>query len=906
MSKETSLVQVTNSDTGDATPPSTVHPNIPQVTMSPPSTVHPNIPQFTMSPTSTMHHSIPQVTMFPPSTIHPNIPQVTMSPPSTIHPNIPQVTMSPPSTMHHSIPQVTMPPPSTMATTTLPLNTTSHVTIDIGDFQPQIQSTSPKVIYSLPNPPHTYGTSSLNSAANNFIPCSQSPIVTSSFEHSNLFQQSQIFTSGSECNPTSIQVNPLTATPSHPPTVCLYPCNSSLQSANNPSTYPTYTRVIGEQPVVSTRSYVNSNFPNKDSTISLKRMSLPTFSGLRRDWPEFKAVWKSIAETSSYNKTALAHELKRSVKGEAKLRIKSVFITKPEAYDIMWEKLELHYEDTSASVQAALEGLRKLKPVKEEDYKGLVELVDEIESAYSQLDELKRLSTLTMRDVDFISELLPTHLKVDWRRKYRDLSPDDKLQPFKFFMTFLERERSVVARLAENQQPKKRERWSGYSNHVEGGNKSQWGYYKCAFPTHRKDTIKHTTEQCKEFNKLPISGKEEKYELLKQVNACFKCFGNHKKQNCSKKVPCLSCGSNQHHPLLCVRKPSPPGHEDEGIKPPPDGASKENRETASYAAGSEAVALYPIYQANVNDSNKKVSVFCDGGSNASYITHRAAERINAKKVKKLSLDVTTMGNVEKTYNTWQYEFAINTSAGKRISITAFGMERITGPVSKLDPKVLVKLFPDYDPESLQRKSSHVDVLLGCDYFGLHPKQEEARSGDNLSIMSGSLGICLQGAHPDLAEGTMYDANLAKKIHDVNVKVETYKIRVDSHPEFYSARNANTSLTCLLTNRKCQHSAKTSKSFGSQREVDQAENFIQGEELGTEVVPKCGGCRCNKRPTVGHTYSFKEEQELKMIEENLTYDNGNQCWITSYPWLIDPHTQQLPDCICHTTENRKKH
>ena len=195
--------------------------------------------------------------------------------------------------------------------------------------------------------------------------------------------------------------------------------------------------------------------------------------------------------------------------------------------------------------------------------------------------------------------------------------------------------------------------------------------------------------------KLPISGKEGKYELLKQVNACFKGFGDHKKQNCSKKVPCPSCGSNLHHPLLCVRKPSPPGHEDEGIKPPPDGASKENRETASYAAGSEAVALYPIYQANVSDSNKKVSVFCDGGSNASYITHRAAERINAKKVKKLSLHVTTMGNVEKTYNTWQYEFAINTNAGKRISITAFGMERITGPVSWIQStgQVIPRLRP---------------------------------------------------------------------------------------------------------------------------------------------------------------------------------------------------------------------
>ena len=227
--------------------------------------------------------------------------------------------------------------------------------------------------------------------------------------------------------------------------------------------------------------------------------------------------------------------------------------------------------------------------------------------------------------------------------------------------------------------------------------------------------------------------------------------------------------------------------------------------------------------------------------------------------------------------------AIKRSQEARNDITNKGAQQICAYI------VLVKLFPDYDPESLQRKSSHVDVLLGCDYFGLRPKQEEARSGDNLSIMSDSLGICFEGAHPDLAEETKYDANLAKKIHDVNVKVETYKIRVDSHPEFYPAGNANTSLTCLLTNRKCQHSAKTSKSFGSQREVDQAENFIQGEELGTEVVPKCGGCRCNKCPTVGHTYSFKEEQELKMIEENLTYDNGNLCWITSYPWLINPHT-----------------
>ncbi len=63
----------------------------------------------------------------------------------------------------------------------------------------------------------------------------------------------------------------------------------------------------------------------------------------------------------------------------------------------------------------------------------------------------------------------------------------------------------------------------------------------------------------------------------------------------------------------------------------------------------------------------------------------------------------------------------------------------------------------------------MDVLLGCDYFGLYPKKEEARCGVNLSIMSGALGMCLQGAHPDLLEDTTYDFNLAKKMHAVKKK-----------------------------------------------------------------------------------------------------------------------------------------
>ena len=70
-------------------------------------------------------------------------------------------------------------------------------------------------------------------------------------------------------------------------------------------------------------------------------------------------------------------------------------------------------------------------------------------------------------------------------------------------------------------------------------------------------------------------------------------------------------------------------------------------------------------------------------------------------------------------------------------------------------------------------------------------------------------------------------------------------------------------------------------------MDPIDNFIHGEQLGTEVNPKCGNCACKKCPVAGHSYSFKEEQELRMIQEKLHYDDKNERWIAKYPWLVDP-------------------
>ena len=304
-----------------------------------------------------------------------------------------------------------------------------------------------------------------------------------------------------------------------------------------------------------------------------------------------------------------------------------------------------------------------------------------------------------------------------------------------------------MARLAEHQLRRRKlfegtksgDRGKGATHFGTGTGQDKKRYYPCTF--HRRDIIKYTKSDCKEFQKLPISGEGGRFELLKQMNACF---GNHPQQKCPNRKPCSLCGSEKHHVLLC---------KSERVKTDPKADFYTRAESASRATQGAGLALYPIEQAKVCESGKNVTIFCDGRSNTTYITHQAAERIKAKKLNKFTLDVTTIGNIEKTYNTRQYQFTLRTDSGKKVGVTAcaFGMDRNTGPVTKLNTSSLAKLFPTFDPESLQRKTNRVDILLGCDYFGLFPKYEEAKCGENLSIMRGEFGVCLRGDHPDLVE-----------------------------------------------------------------------------------------------------------------------------------------------------------
>lgn len=618
----------------------------------------------------------------------------------------------------------------------------------------------------------------------------------------------------------------------------------------------------------------------------VEKIPLPKFSGKRRDWPEFKAVWKKLAEGSFSDPFALASQLKRAVQGTpAEARIKSVSVTRPEAYDFMWKKLNAHYNDAGAIVSEALEDLSHLQPVEEKDYQGLIHLVDEVECCFSQLGDVGGLNHMSVLEVDKVNDLLPTHIRAQWIEKFRDLPADAQLYPFLYFMSFLERHRDTVIRLAERDN-KYGDKSTGQSFHGQSGmddKRSSGGtkhkFFMCA--VHCKEGLKHTTSECTEFKKLDY---RKKLEALKNISACFRCFGDHMRYQCKNKTPCASCGKINHHILLCKGDKHVDGSQNGDASRE---ATNENDDITSVSGETNKVravgfSLYAIMEASVLGSDKTATTFCDDGSDTAYITHSAAQKLNAKRLGKYTLDVTTMGNVQTTYKTNEYEISIRTQSGKIRKVVAFGMDKITGPVSTVDEKVLMRLFPNYDVSLLQRKSACVDLLLGSNYFGLHPKHEIMSVGDNLSVMQGELGVCLQGAHPELFERTTVDSNMVKLLHGVHIRSESHFINIqgDYHKEFaFPSGMKKPSNLHAITHATCSRELLVN-------------NFIQGEEIGTEINPRCGGCKCSKCPIVGHSYTFREEQELKLIQGNLKYDKINECWITDYPWIMDP--RKLPD------------
>ena len=560
---------------------------------------------------------------------------------------------------------------------------------------------------------------------------------------------------------------------------------SSLQQQslmfNTPSSLSTTALPFHPANSMNTPSQ-NASYPIPHQ-VRVKKAELPHFSGRRCDWAEFKHIWPKMAVPAFQCKEILANELRIHCHGDAEELLRNVKITGAGTIDVMWKRLLDHYEDTASSMNEILKELDELKMVKSEDYRGLTAYINKVEGCYTQISNLNQLASISMRDVNRMSTLLPATVKELWHQLYHRLPVQDQIHPFGVYAAFLVAKRKDVSHLIEQQTEGESTKKEVSIHHTmsPSGKKESPNKIKPKCAVHKSEGGMHSTENCREFVGMD---REEKLNVLREVNACFRCLGYHPRGRCQARISCDKCGKHGHNTLLCLQSANVHTVRNESLDPIPDSTSGcpvvptstynaiSNVSSAPVTPHHRARGLYAIVSAPVVGSKECCSVFTDPGSDRSFITNSAAEKFGARKLSKYVLEVTSTGGNEAEYQSDEYELDLITRTGKVVTVRLFGLKRITGELVQLNPLVLKRMFPEYDITMLQRQSKEVDVLLGSDYFGLHPKEELCSVGDNLSLMEGALGVCLQGSHPDLNVDRCVDINMVGAAKLANVKIPT--------------------------------------------------------------------------------------------------------------------------------------
>ena len=553
----------------------------------------------------------------------------------------------------------------------------------------------------------------------------------------------------------------------------------------------------------------------------MKPREFPTFNGRRRDWPRFKARWKNIVEKQGYSNFVLADQLLISTEnGFAHSRIQAIQIVDESSYTVMWNRLEEHYEDQGAILASIYQDLDNMKSVRNDSAKAIVDFADELESIHENLFHLspEHPQKVDVNRVDKLVHLIPENLQSLWNRHYFELDSCAKESPYSEFVRFMCRERAVRLRFidipGEKQKPNK---IGNYSGETSTPSRTCW------LDDSHQD---HWTRHCEIWRALTP---RERRQICLEKKKCLACLDPYiQGHTCSiprqifDKIMCKNerCYVKHRNDIAC--------HASE---------SKQTDVVEMQSSFIQSQAYTARYNVQIPCRQHTIPLFADDGSDSSFIYEKCARDNGFKEVGKKTLSIKTL-NGSKRVQSRLYEVPLVTKDSIETIVCHSVPQPLTGEGISVNMDKMKALFPLYKGiENLQRDTKPAEILLGLDYFKLHPQHRVCSNG-NISIMSGPLGDTLVG----------------------------------------SSEESNYSIV--------------SSYYISKEQDSQWQKFIAGEEIGTQVTPRCGACKCGKCPQVGSTYSFNEEQELRLIREGLSFDEGKKHWVAKYPWKR--HPGDLPD------------
>ena len=288
--------------------------------------------------------------------------------------------------------------------------------------------------------------------------------------------------------------------------------------------------------------------------IKLPRIPLPEFNGNVKDFPRFKADFKTYVRPR-LNKSVIAYVLKSCLTGPPLETVKNL----ADNEEVVWNRLEEKYGQPSKLIDSVLFELHEMKQLTDIDMKGMEKFATVIESAQTDLQRVGLEHELSNAYV--INELekkLPPKVRREWSLLVQgDSSLESSEERFKVFADFIMVQRRAVEYgnskvRTDNGDSKVIDDSSGKDtqfrcDHAKttSDRGSEMSLDKCVI--HRTDG--HSLSRCNEFVKL---SPRQRLEIITKHRCCWSCLvPGHKASTCWYKKRCeVSECQRVHSPLL--------------------------------------------------------------------------------------------------------------------------------------------------------------------------------------------------------------------------------------------------------------------------------------------------------------------------------------------------------------------